>query len=169
MTSENEELVQLVDQEDRPIGTAPRSRMRAENLRHRASFVLVRSSDGRVFAHRRTTTKDVYPGRSDVFFGGVAGAGESYEEAAVRELSEEAGITGVPLRFLFRVPYEDERSRLWAGVYEVTWDGPVTLQAEEVAWGDWVTVERAIAMLDEDFVPDGAQMFRRWLAQTAAG
>ena len=48
--------------------------------------------------HRRTTTKDVYPGRYDMFCGGIVGAGESYDVCAARELEEELGISGVPLR-----------------------------------------------------------------------
>ena len=49
--------------------------------------------------HRRAEWKDVYPGYWDVCFGGVLGAGEAWDDAAHRELQEEAGIDA-PLELL---------------------------------------------------------------------
>nr|WP_284290871.1 hypothetical protein [Angustibacter aerolatus] len=67
------------DAEPRVVGSATRSRVRAENLPHAATAVLLRDGDGLgagVYVHRRTDTKDVWPGRWDCFAGGVVGAGE---------------------------------------------------------------------------------------------
>ena len=48
------ELVDVVDEHDRVVGTVTRAEMRARRLRHRTVFVLVVSSDGRLLAHRRS-------------------------------------------------------------------------------------------------------------------
>ncbi|MCB0913776.1 MAG: NUDIX hydrolase, partial [Propionibacteriaceae bacterium] len=77
-----DELIALYDEHGHPSGAAPRSRMRAENLRHGATAVVVRNSSGQVYVHRRTPTKDVYPGRRDFAAGGVIGAGEEPDAAA---------------------------------------------------------------------------------------
>jgi len=53
--------------------------------------VLCRDAAGRIYVHRRTDDKDVYPGMYDMTAGGVLGAGESYLEAARRELAEALG------------------------------------------------------------------------------
>jgi isopentenyldiphosphate isomerase len=66
-----DEIVALYDDGGRPAGSAPRSIMRAENLRHAATGVVVRDRLGRIYVHRRTNTKDVYPGRWDFTAGGV--------------------------------------------------------------------------------------------------
>ncbi len=47
-----------------------------------------------LYVHRRTETKDVYPGYLDVCAGGVNAAGESYDTCAARELEEELGVSG---------------------------------------------------------------------------
>ena len=60
----------------RVVGCAPRSQMRAENLPHAATSVAVRDADGRIYVHRRTDTKDLFPGAHDVWAGGVVAAGE---------------------------------------------------------------------------------------------
>jgi 8-oxo-dGTP pyrophosphatase MutT (NUDIX family) len=165
-----EEIVALYDDAGRPSGTAPRSRMRAENLRHAATAVVVRDPRGRVHVHKRTDTKDVYPGRYDFAAGGVLLAGEDPHDAARREAEEELGVTSelVPLG---EGDYEDEQTRYHAYLYETTWDGPIRRQAEEVASGEWVTLERLAEMLDDPDVPvmpDTAALLGHWVAARLA-
>ena len=59
------ELVALYDDEGRPAGTADRARVRAENLRHAATGVVVRNARGEVYVtepHGREQTVDVRVG-----------------------------------------------------------------------------------------------------------
>src|SRR5262252_1990008 len=105
-----DELVEIVDEGGRVERLVPRSAMRAGNLRHRSVAVVVVTGAGEVVAHRRADWKDVWPGRWDVCFGGVAAVGESWEAAAVRELAEETGVVVAPgaLRLLGETSYADE-------------------------------------------------------------
>ena len=62
----SDELVDVVDADDRVVRRVSRAEMRRENLLHRAVYLLVRNGRGELFVHRRTPTKDVYPGYCDV-------------------------------------------------------------------------------------------------------
>ncbi|MEA4945002.1 MAG: NUDIX domain-containing protein [Propionicimonas sp.] len=159
------ELVALYGDDGHPTGeVVDRARMRAENLRHAATAVVVRNSDGLVYVHRRTDTKDVYPGRYDFAAGGVLQAGEEPYDSAVREVAEELGVTGVELRPLFEADYADDHTRYHGFCYECSWDGPISWQPEEVAWGEWVTPQRLLELLDErSFMPDTVSCLRPWL------
>ena len=159
------EQVALYGPDGRPTGeVVERARVRAENLRHAATLVLVRNPAGEIYVHRRTDTKDVYPGQYDFTAGGVLQAGEDPLESARRELAEELGIAGVELVPLFEADYADEHTRYHAYCYECTWDGPVRWQPEEVAWGDWVSLGRLRQMIAElDFVPDAVANLGAWL------
>lgn len=158
-----DELLDIVDERDEVVGRAPRGEAYARGLRHRCVFVLARDGAGRIFVHRRTATKLVFPSRYDMFVGGVVGAGESYDTAALREAEEELGVSGLPsptplFRFLYRTP---EHS-WWSAVYEVRCDLPVEPQAEEVAWHAFLTDEELTALLPEwDWVPDGLEAYHR--------
>jgi len=169
-----EELVALVDEHGNVAGSAPRSVVRRDNLRHAATAVLVRDPEGRIYLHRRTDTKDWSPGHWDAAAGGVMAAGEDPLGSACRELAEELGITGVTPAELCTHLYEDDTVRCFGHAYEVLWDGPVRHQPEEVAEGRWATLDELAAVLADPatpFVPDTRQLLsllaRRGIADYA--
>jgi 8-oxo-dGTP pyrophosphatase MutT (NUDIX family) len=121
----------------------------------------VRDSAGRVYVHRRTETKDIYPGAFDCWAGGVLAAGEEPVAGAVRELAEELGIRGVPLRPMFTTRWRDATVQAIYHAFTVTWDGPITHQVDEVAWGAWWTLDELVLNLANGtlpFVPDGRHL-----------
>ena len=71
-----DELVDVMDDAGRTIGTVTRREMRAQRLPHRATYLLVFNDRGELFIHLRTATKDVYPSHWAVTIGGVLAAGE---------------------------------------------------------------------------------------------
>jgi isopentenyldiphosphate isomerase len=157
-----DELVDIVDEDDRVVATATRREVRQRALLHRCTYVLLRNAAGEILVHRRTDTKDVFPGAYDVFAGGVCAAGESYDDCAEREVSEELGAVNADLRFLFKHRYRGAHSQAWGGVYEARWDGAVRPQESEVAWYAWVAPERLDGMLAElPFCPDSLEIFER--------
>ena len=159
-----EELVGLVDEEGRVVGSAPRSVVRRDNLRHAATAVLLRDPDGRIYLHRRSDTKDWAPGHWDAAAGGVIAAGEEPPASAERELEEELGVSGVDLRALGTHLFEDDTTRCFEHAFEAVWDGPLRHQPEEVVEGRWVTLAELGAVLADPtmpFVPDTRQLLGR--------
>lgn len=161
-----DELLDIVDERDRVVGQARRSEAYARRLRHRCTFVLARNTAGEVFVHRRTARKLVLPSLYDMFVGGVVGAGESYDEAALREAEEELGVSGMPAPTpLFKFLYETPEHTWWSSVYEIRCESPVNPQAIEVAWHAFLTEEELDRRLAEwNWVPDGTEAYRRLLA-----
>ncbi len=161
-----DELVDVVDESDRVIGQAARRDVRRKNLRHRSVYVLVFNSTGQLFVHRRTLSKDVFPGHWDVAVGGVLNAGESYDEGARRELREELGVADLTLRRLFPLRYDDEHNRVAGVVYSCTSDGPFRLQASEIGEGGWMDLDVLLDRTQRDpFCPDSLEALRLYLAK----
>lgn len=169
-----DEEVAVFDTAGTVVGSAPRGVVYRDGLWHGATGVLVRSGDGeRVYLHRRSPDKLIFPGVYDCWAGGVIDPGETPDGAAARELAEELGITGVPLVPIERFAWDGVAAgvpgvRCHTFTYEVRWDGPVHHQPSEVVWGDWVTLEELRARLaDPDrwpFVPDGRVGIERWFS-----
>ena len=167
MNGGTEEQVAIVDDSGRVVGSAPRSMMRRDNLPHVVVAVLVRDPAGRVYVHRRTDRKDVFPGLHDAFAAGCLRYGEEPAAAAAREVAEELGVVGVPLERLFVQRYDDASTRHVCHVFTAVWDGPVTHQPEEVAWGGWMSPAELRARLADPewpFVPDGRALLDHWFA-----
>ncbi len=161
-----EEVVQIVDRDNREIDAVPRRIMRKRRLIHRASYILVFNAAGELFLQKRTMTKDIYPGHWDVAAGGVVLAGESYEESAARELAEELGVRDVRLRHLFDHFHEDDDNRVWGRIFACEHEGPFTLQAEEVESGRFLPLERVWQLSrQEPFTPDGLEILARLVQQ----
>ncbi|WP_016905240.1 NUDIX domain-containing protein [Streptomyces xiaopingdaonensis] len=166
----SDELLDIVDPHDNVLTQRPRGEAYAERLRHRSVSIRVRDPLGRLFVHRRTPEKLIFPSRYDLVVGGVVGAGESYDDAALREAEEELGVQGLPapqprLKFLFETP----EYSWFLKVYEVVCALPVHPQPEEVAWHAFVTDDELAGLLPGwDVVPDGLECHRRldaWHAQ----
>ncbi|MGV9231682.1 NUDIX hydrolase [Streptomyces nigra] len=165
-----DEILDIVDERDRVVGRAPRGEAYARGLRHRCVFIEARDAEGRLFVHRRTPTKLVFPSHYDMFVGGVVGAGESYDDAALREAEEELGVSGLPRPvFLFKFLYDDGAGQTWwSAVYEVRCAPPVDPQVEEVAWHGFLTDEELERRLPEwPWVPDGLAAYERLRAHRA--
>ncbi|MCC6392266.1 MAG: NUDIX hydrolase YfcD [Bryobacterales bacterium] len=161
-----DELVAIVDEENRVTGPAPRWVMRRDGLLHRATYVFVFDPSGLLYVQQRTLTKDIYPGCWDLAAGGVVLYGESYAQSAERELEEELGIRGVPLEEWFPFYFKDGPTRVFGAAYGCVYDGPLRLQAEEVVSVERMSVEDILSGAGgRKFTPDSLLALRRRMAR----
>ncbi|WP_371646402.1 MULTISPECIES: NUDIX hydrolase [unclassified Streptomyces] len=160
-----DEVLDVVDRDDRVTGRAPRGEVYAGGLLHRCVFVQARDAQGRIFVHRRTASKLVFPSAYDMFVGGVVGAGESYAQAALREAEEELGVAGLAQPApLFKFLYEGPGGAWWSYVHEVRCELPVRPQESEVAWHAWLSEGELAGRVADgawEWVPDGLEAYRR--------
>ena len=161
------ELVDVIDEAGNVIGTATRAEVRAQNLWHRSVFIVVVTSADELVVHQRADWKDIWPSRWDVGFGGVVDAGEGFDDAAVRELAEEAGVTIAPADLvpLVEAIYEDDLVRERGRVYLARADGPFTFADGEVTEARWVTFDELDSMRSTHrFLPDSMALLLPLLA-----
>ncbi len=129
-----DEIFEIFDEHDCLTGTAKRSECHGNpRLIHRTVHVVVYHPDGRILLQRRSMNKDIQPGKWDTAVGGHVMPGETYEDAAVREMAEELGVPeALPLKFLFdfkiRNEVESENARIFSTVYA----GPFNFQKDEI-------------------------------------
>ncbi|MBS36369.1 MAG: NUDIX hydrolase [Thiotrichales bacterium] len=137
----DDEIVAIVDEENRLVDALTRLEMRSRRLIHRATYVLVFNSADELFVQKRTTIKDMYPGYYDLAAGGVVLNDESYQLSAEREAAEELGIRQTPIEHCFDFFYEDDLNRIWGAVFKCVYDGEFVLQPEEVESGRFMSVD----------------------------
>ena len=157
----DEELVYEVDEDDNVLRIVRRGELTDKSLRHRSVGVLLRDDQGRVLVHRRAKIKRVFPQFYDMFVAGMVPAGETYDEAAVRECLEEVGQRGVELEQIGKFRFDHTVVPQWAAVYEAELTGPVVPQESEVEWFGFLTEAELDEWLEQkDFCPDSAFLYR---------
>ncbi len=135
----SQELLDVVDADDRVIGAKTRGEIHVQGLMHRAVHILVFNSTGSIFIQKRSMSKDENPGQWDTSCAGHVDSGEAYFDCAIRELEEELGITPAPLLTLqFHVSPTPLNGMEHSSVFSCTYDGELRLQAEEIDAGEWL-------------------------------
>lgn len=128
-----EELFDIVDDEDRVIGQAPRSACHGNPaLIHRVAHVLVFNSAGQLLLQKRSAAKDVQPGRWDTSVGGHLDPGEDYRAGALREMAEELGIVGQVLEHLYSYPHRNAFESENVTTFWVRYDGDLRFAPQEI-------------------------------------
>lgn len=128
-----EESFDIVDEEDRVIGQALRSACHGNpQLVHRVAHVLVFNHQGALLLQKRAMSKDVQPGKWDTSVGGHLNPGEDYAVAAQREMSEELGISGQALTFLYYSRMRNHFEAENVATFMTCHDGPFPYSCDEI-------------------------------------
>ena len=125
------EMLEIVDENDNVIGTAPRSEIHAKGLLHREVNVMFITPKGDLIFQRRSKTKDVYPDLLDAAAGGHVDTGHSYDHTAFKETQEETGLTIQPeeLHFITKLRVDEPdtvknvRNCAFRAIYGYVFDG----------------------------------------------
>jgi isopentenyl-diphosphate delta-isomerase type 1 len=150
MQGMSEELFDVVDENDCVIEQLPRSVVHARKLPHRAVHIFLFNSRGELLLQLRSAAKDEYPLCYTSSASGHLAAGESYDEAAPRELEEELGLVGLQLERLHKFPAGPETSQEHTLLYRTMSDRPVRIDPREIAAATFHTLDEIAAMRERD-------------------
>lgn len=150
------EVFDVVDESDRVVRAEPREIVHVNNLLHRAVHMLLFNSRGELLLQKRSIWKDRNPGCWDSSAAGHLDTGESYTEAARRELHEELGVEAPALELIGRLtPCEQtgwEFIEVFRGVHEGPFS-PAPLEVETAAFFNKEAVLAWAAVAPQDFSP----------------
>lgn len=94
---EKVELIDIVDRNDKVIGTAPRRGIHKTDLFHRSVHIFLIDHNGNIWLEKRANNVDTFPGYYSSSAAGHLQRGESYIDGAKREALEELGISNLAL------------------------------------------------------------------------
>jgi isopentenyldiphosphate isomerase len=154
------EFLDIVDDDDSVVGRASREECHQKRLLHRSVMFFIFDKQGRILVNRRSPAKEFFGGLRSIVLGGHVTSGDGYDETAVREAEEEAGITGKPFRmgyFKKRLPEEREN----VAVYGLVADREPKLLKEEIESGEFMTVAEAEDLVrKERFIPETPDLLK---------
>ena len=117
------------------------------HILHPVVHLHVFSSQGELYLQRRALHKDLLPGYWDTAVGGHVIYGETIQQALLREVQEEIGITNFAPVHVETYRYDSSRESEMVHVYKTTYDGPFRWNDGEVMDGRfWSIDELRLAM-----------------------
>lgn len=151
-----EEVFDVVDENDVVQGAETRRFVHVNNLLHRAVHMILRDASGAVLLQKRSMWKDRNPGLWDSSAAGHVDSGETYAEAARRELQEELGIPSPPLTRIGKLTPCAANGWEFIEVFTGRHDGPVfpaPMELETTAWFPLTQVREWARNAPGDFSP----------------
>ncbi|KKP35475.1 MAG: NUDIX hydrolase [candidate division TM6 bacterium GW2011_GWF2_32_72] len=171
-----EEILDLVDENDQVIGSAPRSEIykwamdlsqaetkdvgidsHSQMYFRKSIFAQIRgvwlflvNSKGELWIFRRSASKKICPLYLEGSAVGHVSSGESYEEAVIRETQEELNLDLRGLDFRFRAhlsPFKDG-SLSFLKIYELKTDKAPDFSPDEFQEGYWLKPEKVLEMIE---------------------
>jgi len=109
-TFKNVEWVPLVDENGNITGKATRQSVHSgPGMLHPVVHLHIINSKGEIYLQKRSSHKDIQPGKWDTSVGGHVDLGETIDQALFRETAEEINITGIRPLPLARYKWETDR------------------------------------------------------------
>lgn len=163
-SSEDKELLDIIDQGGKVIGKSPRSKVYKEGLLHTAVNILVINKRGEMFIQRRSLKKFL-PMYWDISAAEHIKSGETYRSAAIRGLKEELSITS-PVKLLRKKHFQRNEYRTkkmnlieneLVQTYGTVYNGKIEFNPEEISEGRFISFEELI-----ELTKDPSTKFSPW-------
>lgn len=152
----SDQPIQIVDENNNPIGSATKQQAWREGLIHRVVRISILDKTGRLLVQKRSLQKEPFPGRWDNSAAGHVDADETYEQAALRELHEELGLSNVELQELgdYYVEVIDDwrRMKRFTRAYKIVLSDPLPdfrLPPDEVESTTWMEISKVKNLVKE--------------------
>lgn len=165
MDNIKEEIFPLVDEKGQVVGRATRKECHSGTmLLHPVVHLHIFDSSGRLYLQRRSIHKEIQPGKWDTAVGGHVDYGESIDEALLREVREELGITDFEPIHNFTYLYQSPIERELVYSYRTVYEGDIKIDPVEIDEGRYWPVEEILSQMGKGiFTPNFEDEFQRLL------
>jgi isopentenyldiphosphate isomerase len=143
------EYLYVVNGEDKVVRKALRAVCHSDKLIHRSVYIFLMNDSYEIFIQRRSMSKDMYPGYFTASATGHVDYGESYDEAAERELLEELGVDA-PLRRLCKFRSFSDVEKEISVLYVCFYEGVIKLDENEISGGNFMSIHDIRRLLESE-------------------
>ena len=163
MKDNNQEMFPIVDEEGNITSAATRGECHnGSKLLHPVVHLHVFNSKGELYLQKRPEWKDIQPGKWDTAVGGHVDLGECVDEALLREVREELGITNFTPERIMQYVFESPREKELVFVFKTTYDDEIVPSDELDGGRFWSPAEIKESLGKGVFTPN----FEHELQQT---
>lgn len=162
---EDHNLIDIVDDEDRTIGTMQRARAIESKAGFRVTHIFVFNTSGQLLLGQLGSVRTRDPGRWGSSVAAHLHAGETYDDAARRRLREELRISA-PVSFVDKVRMNDRGSLKFIGLFKTVSDQAENEEPDHIAGLEFHTIPwitEAISQEPDTFTETFRILLERYL------
>ena len=144
------EFMDIVDEQDQVIGKTTQEEIYAKKHTHRIVHIFVLDhSKNSVYLQKRSATKSFLPGYYCTSAGGHVKSGETYLQAAERELQEEIGLT-TPVKEVGSMSYSEGNHLRFIKMFVTYANNGFTFTDGEVERGQFMDLHETYNFVSRD-------------------
>ena len=157
------EVLDIVDENNKVIGKEKRDIVHSKGLFHRAVNIFLFNSKGFLFLQKRSASKDVCPLTWDISASETLKSGEDYHKAAIRGLQEELSINAKLIKIrgvhLQKNEYFNGKIKDYEFVetYQALHNGYIKINKSEIAEGGFFNIKDI-----KDMIKKNRNQFTPW-------
>ena len=147
-----QELFPVVDEQGNILGSITRGQAHdGTKILHPVVHLHVFNSRGELYLQKRPEWKDIQPGKWDTAVGGHVDFGENVQQALLREVREELGITDFEPVCLGTYVFESKREKELVYVNTTVYDGIIRPSSDELDGGRFFSPEEIKEKMGQGF------------------
>lgn len=144
------EYMDIVNEKNEIVGSTTKDEIYEKKIPHRIVHILViNPKTNQVYFQKRSETKSFLPGYYCTSAGGHVQSGESYQNAAKRELVEEIGIKA-ELKKATDLEFEDSGHKRFIQLFVAYAEEGFEFRDGEVASGEFLDLDKAKELIDKN-------------------
>ncbi|MGM0440071.1 MAG: NUDIX hydrolase [Chlamydiota bacterium] len=148
-----EELLDIVDDDDRVVGTKTKKKVYDDKMKNfRVINAFLFSTHGRLWIPRRHPEKSLFPLHLDASVGGHVTSGETYLQAFERELQEELNLSLSELQYKeIATLTPANKVSAFMKVYMINFEEhcAINYNNQDIIEGLWMTPDEVLAKLND--------------------
>ena len=140
------ELLYHIREDDSIVGPVEREYAHSEGVLHRSGMIFLKRSDGMILIQHRSPSKRIFPNRYDSSCAFHVIYGETYEQAAEREMLEEVGISAA-LQLVGKFTHHDPPEHQVVAAFTCVSNEPVKIDDKESAGFEFLSKDKISELL----------------------
>lgn len=133
-------LIDSVDEQDVPTGVVKRSQVLQQHANFRVVHIFLFDRHNHLLIQQLSPLRDRHPGQWGSSVAGYIFAGETYEQAAQRRLTQELGVGGCDLHHYGKTAMDDAGCKKFISLFVATSEGPFHYDRAHIAAIEFVPI-----------------------------